>query len=151
MSLLYGCGLRVNEILNLKISDIDSQSNVISIIQSKGKKDRYVMLPQSILPLLREYFLQYRPSIYLFEGANGEKYSARSIQYFVKEAARSAKIQKVVTPHILRHSFATHLIENGTDIRYVQDLLGHNSLTTTQVYTHITDLSKRNIKSPLDF
>lgn len=150
ISLLYGCGLRVNEIVNLKISDIDSKSNTIAIVQAKGKKDRYVMLPQSILPLLREYFTQYKPQVYLFEGAKGSSYSARSIQQLVKEAAFLAKINKIVTPHVLRHSFATHLIENGTDIRYVQELLGHNNLITTQIYTHITDLSKRNIKSPLD-
>lgn len=151
ISLLYGCGLRVNEIINLKIIDIDSRSNTIAIVQSKGKKDRYVMLPESVLPLLRDYFVQYRPKIYLFEGADNDKYSARSIQHVVKQAAFLAKINKVVTPHVLRHSFATHLIENGTDIRYVQELLGHNNLMTTQIYTHVTDLTKRNIKSPLDF
>lgn len=110
------------------------------------------MLPQSVLPLLRDYFIQYKPKIYLFEGVDsGCPYSARSIQQLVKQAAFLAKINKVVTPHILRHSFATHLIENGTDIRYVQELLGHNNIITTQIYTHITDLSRRNIKSPLDF
>lgn len=150
ISLLYGCGLRVSELVNLKITDIDSTARIISIIQSKGKKDRYVMLPQSVLPLLREYFKNCTPKFYLFEGSEGEKYSSRSIQQVVKQAAMKAGIHKTVTPHILRHSFATHLIESGTDIRYVQELLGHNSLLTTQIYTHITDLTKRKIQSPLD-
>ncbi len=150
ISLLYGCGLRVSELVNLKITDIDSNAGIISIIQSKGKKDRYVMLPQSVLPLLREYFKNNSPKIYLFEGSVGEQYSARSVQQIVKQAALKAKIPKPVTPHILRHSFATHLIENGTDIRYVQELLGHNSLLTTQIYTHIIDVKKRKIQSPLD-
>ena len=108
------------------------------------------MLPQSVLPLLREYFKNYAPRFYLFEGSVGEQYSSRSIQQVVKHAAMKAKINKTVTPHILRHSFATHLIESGTDIRYVQELLGHNSLLTTQIYTHITNLKKRKIQSPLD-
>ncbi|WP_262149803.1 site-specific tyrosine recombinase/integron integrase [Chryseobacterium foetidum] len=150
ISLLYGCGLRVSELINMKITDIDSKSGRISIIQSKGKKDRYVMLPQSVLPLLREYFKKYSPKTYLFEGNANEKYSPRSVQQIVKQSAVRAKIQKLVTPHILRHSFATHLIENGTDIRYIQELLGHNSVITTQIYTHITDLKIRKIQSPLD-
>lgn len=108
------------------------------------------MLPKSVLPLLREYFRKYSPKVYLFEGANDEKYSARSVQQVVKQAAAKAKIQRLVTPHILRHSFATHLLENGTDIRYIQELLGHNSVMTTQIYTHITDLTIRKIQSPLD-
>lgn len=150
ISLLYGCGLRVSELINMKIIDIDSKSGTISIVQAKGKKDRYVMLPQSVLPLLREYFKKYSPKTYLFEGAADEKYSPRSVQQIVKQSAVRAKIQKLVTPHILRHSFATHLIENGTDIRYIQELLGHNSVVTTQIYTHITDLKIRKIQSPLD-
>lgn len=148
--LLYGCGLRVSELINMKIIDIDSKSGRISISQSKGKKDRYVMLPQLVLPLLREYFKKCSPKTYLFEGNENEKYSARSVQQIVKQAAVRAEIQKLVTPHILRHSFATHLIENGTDIRYIQELLGHNSVVTTQIYTHITDLKMRKIQSPLD-
>ena len=150
ISLLYGCGMRVSELVNLKITDINSKSGLISIIQSKNKKDRYVMLPQSVLPMFKEYFKNYAPKFYLFEGVVGEQYSSRSIQQVVKKASVKAQIHKTVTPHILRHSFATHLIENGTDIRYVQELLGHNSLLTTQIYTHITDLKKRKIQSPLD-
>lgn len=150
ISLLYGCGLRVSELINLKITDIDSKSERITIIQAKGKKDRYVMLPKSVLPLLREYFKKNSPKIYLFEGGSNEKYSSRSVQKVVKQAATKAKVQKPATPHILRHSFATHLIENGTDIRYIQELLGHKSVITTQIYTHVTDLTVRKIQSPLD-
>ena len=100
ISLLYGCGLRVSEVINLKITDIDSKSGTISIIKAKGKKDRYVMLPQSVLPLLREYFKIFSPSIYLFEGEEGEKYSTRSVQLIVKQVALKAKIQKVIYIYI---------------------------------------------------
>ena len=151
LSLLYGCGLRLSELINLKIIDINSKNGTIDIIQAKGKKDRQVMLPQSILPLLREYFIQYKPKYYLFEGQNADMYSQRSVQQVVKQSAVKAGITKIVSPHILRHSFATHLMENGTDIRYIQDLLGHNSIKTTEIYTHVTDVAKRKIKSPLDF
>ena len=123
---------------------------VIHVRQSKGRKDRTVMLPENILLELRSYYQTYKPNDYLFEGTNGNKYSSTSVQNIVKKAARMASINKTVTPHVLRHSFATHLIENGTDIRYVQDLLGHNSIKTTELYTHITDVAKSKIKSPLD-
>ncbi|THV62744.1 hypothetical protein EK417_03525 [Chryseobacterium candidae] len=149
ISLLYGCGLKVNELVSLKTSDFDVKSCMISVTSPNGK-NRYVMLPKTILPLLREYFLQYKPNVFLFEGSRGNKYSTRSVQQIVKKAAAHAKISKLVTPHILRHSFAAHLIENGIDIRYIQELLGHNSLITTQIYTHITDVKKRAIQSPLD-
>lgn len=151
LSLLYGCGLRLSELINLEINSIDSKNGVINIYQAKGKKDRQVMLPQTVLPLLRDYFKLCRPKLYLFEGQSGLQYSPRSVQIVLKEAAAKAKITKKVSPHILRHSFATHLLENGTDIRYIQQLLGHNSLNTTQIYTHITDVAKRRVQSPLDF
>ncbi|WP_231465311.1 tyrosine-type recombinase/integrase [Pedobacter sp. Leaf132] len=151
LSTLYGCGLRLSEVIDLKIEDIDSESEVINIRQAKGNKDRQVMLPKSLLPLLRAYFKIYLPSNYLFEGQAKVKYSPRSVQAILKQAALNAKINKVVSPHVLRHSFATHLLENGTDIRYIQKLLGHNNLTTTQIYTHITDVAKNKVISPLDF
>lgn len=116
----------------------------------KGKKDRVVMLSQVLLKDLREYFGIYKPKQYLFEGQTGDRYSDKSVQKIVKQAAVKAKISKKVTPHTLRHSFATHLLENGTDIRIIQELLGHNSLKTTEIYTHVTDISKLKIKSPLD-
>lgn len=150
IKLLYGGGLRLNELLNLKVASIDSNNMLIHIRQSKGNKDRTVMLSENLLKDLRLYFKAYQPKTFLFEGQEKLQYSATSVQVIVKKAAKKAGIKKRVTPHILLHSFATHLIEDGTDIRYVQELLGHNSIKTTQIYTHITDISKSTIKSPLD-
>jgi site-specific recombinase XerD len=150
LKILYGCGLRVSEVLALKIADIDSAAMRIHIRAAKGKKDRVVPLPQTLLQNLRQYYLAYRPEVYLFEGQHGGNYSAKSIQNFIKKYAREAKIQKSVTPHMLRHSYATHQLENGVNIRYVQALLGHNSIKTTELYTHVTKISKNNIASPLD-
>lgn len=151
IKLLYGCGLRLSELLNLKITDIDSGNMVIHIRKSKGNKDRVVMLSNQLLEDLRVYFSRYKPKEYLIEGQGGGVYSEKSVQNVVKDAARRAGIKKQVAPHILRHSFATHLLENGTDIRYIQQLLGHSSIKTTEIYTHITDISKSKIKSPLEF
>jgi site-specific recombinase XerD len=151
IKLLYGCGLRLSELLNLKITDIDSGNMVVHIRNSKGNKDRVVMLSNQLLQDLREYFSEYKPKEYLIEGQGGGLYSEKSVQNVVKDAAARAGIKKQVTPHILRHSFATHLLENGTDIRYIQQLLGHSSIKTTEIYTHITDISKSKIKSPLEF
>ncbi|MBP7024156.1 MAG: tyrosine-type recombinase/integrase [Bacteroidales bacterium] len=150
IKLLYGCGLRLNELLHLKISDIDSENMLIYIRNSKGNKDRVVMLSPTLLADLRSYYKSYHPKYYLFEGQDGGMYSAKSVQTIVKTAATKAGITKPVSPHILRHSFATHLLENGTGIRYIQQLLGHNSVKTTEIYTHITDVARSNIKSPLD-
>lgn len=150
LKLLYGAGLRVSEVIGLTLIDIDSANMLIHIRDAKGRKDRTVMLSSTTLTDLRDYFLIAQPKHFLFEGQNGQPYAARSIQAIVKQAAARAHLSKAVSPHILRHSFATHLIEAGTDIRYVQDLLGHRSIKTTEIYTHITDISKSNIKSPLD-
>lgn len=150
LKLMYGAGLRVSEVLALTLTDIDSANMLIHVRDAKGRKDRTVMLSDSLLSDLRAYFLQCQPQHFLFEGQSGEQYSARSVQAVVKQSAQKAKIAKPVSPHILRHSFATHLVENGTDIRYVQELLGHRSIKTTEIYTHITDVSKSRIKSPLD-
>lgn len=149
--LLYSAGLRVSELIGLKTIDIDSDSMLINISNSKGRKDRKVMLSEKVLTELRLYYKQYKPKEYLFEGQNKAYYSAKSIQNIVKDAALRANLNKRVTPHMLRHSFAIHLLENGTDIRYIQELLGHNSIQTTELYTYITDISKSKIKSPLDF
>lgn len=149
--LLYSAGLRVSELINLKTIDIDSDSLLINISNSKGRKDRKVMLSEKVLTELRMYYKEFKPKVYLFEGQNKDHYSAKSIQNVVKEAAIRANINRRVTPHMLRHSFAIHLLENGTDIRYIQELLGHNSIQTTELYTYITDISKSKIKSPLDF
>lgn len=150
IKMAYGMGLRVSELVNLKITDIDSKRMQVLISQSKGKKDRYVNLPESILDLLRKYYLQYKPKYYLFEGQRGGQYSVRSIQAVFKKAMQKAKINKKIGVHGLRHSYATHLIEQGTDIRFVQELLGHKDVKTTMIYTGLTDLTKRKIKSPLD-
>lgn len=150
LKMAYGMGLRVSELVNLKISDIDSKRMQVLISQSKGKKDRYVNLPESLLHLLRKYYIQYKPKYYLFEGQNSGKYSVRSVQQVFKNAMKKAKINKKIGIHGLRHSYATHLIEQGTDIRFVQELLGHKDLKTTMIYTGLTDLTKRKIKSPLD-
>jgi site-specific recombinase XerD len=150
LKLCYGMGLRVSEIVNLKISDIDSNRMQVLVSRGKGKKDRYVNLPESVLADLRSYYVEFKPKEYLFEGQYGGQYAVRSVQQVFKNAMNKAKIKKRVGVHSLRHSYATHLIEQGTDIRFVQELLGHKDIKTTLVYTHLTDSSKRKIKSPLD-
>src|SRR5574344_640459 len=129
---------------------VDSNDMIIHIRMAKGKKDRKVMLSEVLLIDLRLYFTKYRPERFLFEGQNKEQYSGKSVQNVVRQAAQKAGIKKHVTPHTLRHSFATHLLKNGTDIRFIQELLGHQSVKTTEIYTHIVDISKSSIKSPLD-
>jgi site-specific recombinase XerD len=150
LKLCYGLGLRVSEIVNLKIADIDSGKMQVFIERAKGKKDRYVNLPESILEQLRDYFRQYRPKKYLFEGQAGGQYSIRSCQKVFTEAMRKAGINKQIGIHGLRHSFATHLLENGTDISFIQQLLGHKDIKTTLRYTHVSREAIKNIKSPLD-
>lgn len=150
LKLCYGMGLRVSEIVTLKVADVDSKNMQVFIARAKGKKDRYANLPESILEQLRAYFLEYRPKKYLFEGQYGEQYSTRSVQQVFKQALQKAKINKEVGIHGLRHSFATHLLENGTDIKFIQELLGHNDIKTTLRYTHVSEKSLKNIKSPLD-
>ncbi len=122
----------------------------IKIVNAKGKSDRIVMLSEKLLELLREYVKQYKPKVYLFEGQNGGKYSVRSIQQIFNNAVKKVKIRKKVSVHTLRHSFASHLLDNGTDIRLIQELLGHKHLSTTQIYTHINPVSVKKIKSPFD-
>jgi integrase/recombinase XerD len=148
--LLYSGGLRLSEVINLKITDIDSNSMTINIRQPKGKENRQVMLSEQFLLIFRKYSLKYQPSCYLYEGQNNVQYSGRSIQQIVKESALKSGINKQVSPHILRRSFSTHLLEAGTDICSIQELLGHFHLNTTKVYFQITDVSKNKIKSPLD-
>ena len=150
LKLCYGMGLRVSEIVNLKITDIDSKNMQVLIEKSKGKKDRYANLPLSILEQLRVYFKEYTPKKYLFEGQYGDQYSIRSAQQVFKDALQKAKINKDVGIHSLRHSFATHLLEAGTDVTFIQQLLGHNDLKTTLRYTHVSKKNLKNIKSPLD-
>lgn len=146
----YSGGLRISEALNLKPIDIDSNRMLINIKGGKGKKDRVTLLSIKLLDLLREYYKIYKPNDYLFAGQMGGRYSERSAQLVLKKAANIAGIKRRVTLHTLRHSFATHLLENGTDIRYIQSLLGHSSPKTTQIYTHITTKGIDQIKNPLD-
>ncbi len=150
LKMCYGMGLRVSELVRLKITDIDSGNMQVLVNKGKGKKDRYVTLPESVLDLLRTYYKEYKPREFLFEGQNGGQYTVRSAQLVFKTAMRKAKINKNIGIHGLRHSYATHLIEQGTDIRFVQELLGHNNIKTTMIYTSLTDQTKRRIKSPLD-
>lgn len=147
---IYSGGLRISELINLKIKDIDSNRMQIRVSQSKGKKDRYTLLSTKTLITLRQYFIEYKPQVWLFEGINGDQYSARSIQNILKAALQKTGIKKRITVHSLRHSFATHLLENGTDLRYIQSLLGHESSKTTEIYTHITTKGMDQIKNPLD-
>lgn len=150
LSLIYSGGLRIGEAINLKVTDIDSDRMLVHIKGGKGKKDRYTLLSHSFLETLRTYYKQYKPSKYVFEGQRSEKYSTSSAQWVLKKAVFKAGIKKEVTLHTLRHSFATHLLENGTDIRYIQELLGHSSPKTTMIYTHVTENSFKNISSPFD-
>jgi len=153
--LIYSAGLRISETINLKIKDIDSVRMQIRIERSKGRKDRYTLLSQTALLVLREYYSHYKPVMYLFEGQEKETYSAKSIQLVLKRASKLAGIQKHITAHTLRHSFATgpthrHLLENATDLRYIQLLLGYESSKTTEIYTRLTTKGFDQIKSPLD-
>ncbi len=150
LKLCYGMGLRVSEIVQIKITDVDSKNMQVFIEKAKGKKDRYANLPESILVQLRAYFLEYKPKKYLFEGLYGDQYSIRSAQQVFSDALKKAKINKKVGIHGLRHSFATHLLEAGTDISFIQELLGHNDLKTTLRYTHVSKQTIKNIQSPLD-
>lgn len=147
---IYSAGLRISEAVNLKIMDIDSQRMQIRVEQSKGKKDRYTLLAAKTLEILRMYVKEYKPKNWLFEGQSGEQYSDRSIQAILKMAVAKTNIKKHVTVHTLRHSFATHLLENGTDLRYIQNLLGHENSKTTEIYTHVTTKGFGQIKSPMD-
>ena len=148
--LLYSAGLRKSELLGLKLNDIDSSRMVIQVQQGKGAKDRSVTLSPKVLEMLRDYYKAYKPKEYLIEGASGGSYSSESVGNMVKKAAKLAKIRKRVTAHTLRHSFATHLLESGVDLRYIQVLLGHKSSRTTEIYTHVSNHRLSTIESPID-
>lgn len=151
LCLIYSCGLRCGELLALKPLHIDSKRMIIYLKNAKGRKDRIVPLSSKILEMLRNYFKAYRPVTYLFEGQiNGFPYDARSLQTVLKQALKKTGIQKPVTLHWLRHSYATHLLESGTDLRYIQELLGHSSSKTTEIYTHVSTKNIQQIKSPFD-
>lgn len=151
IALTYATGLRVNEVVNLKPADLDSNRMQIRVRSGKGNKDRYTLLPAGLLEKLREYYRYYRPKEFLFEGQQkGVPYSVKSAQTVLKTALKNTGITKQASFHTLRHSFATHLLEQGTNIRIIQDLLGHRSLKTTSVYLHVCRLEPSQIKSPLD-
>lgn len=151
LSLIYSCGLRRSELLKLKPKDIDSKRNIVIIRAAKGKKDRITPLSEKMLPLLREYYKTHQPKTWLFEGQiAGEQYSEKSLESVLKQAVEKGGIKKGVTLHWLRHSYATHLLEAGTDLRYIQEILGHKSSKTTEIYTHVSTSSLQKIKSPFD-
>ena len=152
LSLMYSCGLRCGELLRLKSTDIDSKRNVVIIRQSKGRKDRIAPLSEKIIKMLREYYELYKPVMYLFEGQiKAKAYDERSLQLVLKQGVEKVKINKPITLHWLRHSYATHLLENGTDLRYIQEILGHSSSKTTEIYTHVSTKNIQKIISPFDF
>lgn len=151
LSLIYACGLRRSELLNLRPADIDSKRGLLMIRLSKGKKDRIINISEKTIKMLREYYIAYRPKVWLFEGQKvGEQYSAKSLQSVLKYALHKTGINKPATLHWLRHSYATHLLESGTDLRIIQELLGHKSSKTTEIYTHVSVKSIQNVRSPFD-
>lgn len=151
LMLVYSAGLRVGEVVKLKSEDIDSKRMLIHIKGSKGRKDRYTLLSETTLETLRQYWREYKPEKWLFEGARKDRYiTTRTVDKIMEHACTKAGINKDVSVHTLRHSFATHLLESGTDLRYIQELLGHAHSKTTEIYTHVSTKSLGKIKSPLD-
>lgn len=147
---IYSAGLRISEALNLRVGDIDSDRMQIRISRGKGDKDRDTILSAKLLGVLRQYYLEYAPKHYLFESYDGSQYSSSSVRKFLRRSVKRAGIDKPVKVHTLRHSFATHLLENGTNLRYIQDLLGHSSAKTTEIYTHVSSKKLSDVVSPLD-
>jgi integrase/recombinase XerD len=151
LSLIYSCGLRRGEMLKLKPTDVDSKRGLLIIRQAKGMKDRVAPLSEKTIALLRAYYIEHKPKQYLFEGQEaGKPYSARSLELVLKNALKLSGIKKNISLHTLRHSYATHLLEKGTDLRYIQEILGHKSSTTTEIYTHVSTKSLQRIQSPFD-
>ncbi len=150
MILIYSAGLRLGEVVNLRLPDLNVAQMKVFIKGGKGKKDRMSILSEKALEMLKLYITLYKPVDFVFEGQEGGAYSVRSVQNIFTEAKFRSEINPYATVHTLRHSFATHLLENGTPLRYIQELLGHASIKTTEIYTHITDKGMKNVKSPLD-
>lgn len=150
LGIIYSCGLRIGEVIALELKHMDKDRKLIKIVQAKGKKDRYVPYSDKLRSILHTYFGQYSPQKYLFEGQYEGPYTERSAAKVLQNAIKKCGIKKNATLHTLRHSFATHLLEAGTDIRYIQELLGHNSPKTTMIYTHVSSKKISEIKSPLD-
>jgi integrase/recombinase XerD len=147
---IYSSGLRLSELINLKISDIDSEMMLINIRGGKGMKDRVTILSDDLLLLLRKYFKEHKPKTWLFEPSDNKQFSPRTIQKIFHQAFNKTGISKHATVHTLRHTFATHMLENGEDVRKIQRLLGHKNIKTTEIYTHVSSEAIRNIRSPLD-
>jgi len=145
----YSSGLRVSEVVNLKVKDIDLESNTVIIRNGKGKKDRLTVLSKKIKPNLQKFVACKNLHDFVFASERGGKLTTTTLQKVFQKALANSKIKKTATFHSLRHSFATHLLENGVDIRYVQELLGHSNIRTTQIYTKVTNPKLKNIKSPL--
>ncbi len=150
LALIYSSGLRIGELLQLELQHIYVDRKQVLVKNGKGRKDRYVVLADSIVPLLHNYVATYRPKRYFVEGANGGLYSASSVRKFLKKYCKKAGIKALVTPHTLRHSYATHMLEQGVHLRYIQELLGHSKPETTMIYTHVARKDLISIKSPLD-
>jgi integrase/recombinase XerD len=150
IALLYSSGLRVGEVTGLELSHIDIGRNQLKVVSGKGRKDRFVVLAQTFLPLLNNYLNTYKPDFYFIEGPNRKRYSESSIRKFLHNSVLLAGIKKHVTPHTLRHSYATHLLENGVGLRHIQELLGHSKPETTMIYTHVAKKDLLEIQSPLD-
>lgn len=150
LMLIYSAGLRRSELLNMKVKDIDFDRNLVTIKNAKGNKDRISLLSKQLVPYLKRYVDTYTPKTYLFEGQDGSRYSGSSVLQLFRRACEKANITKKATPHTLRHSFATHLLEQGTDLRYIQTLLGHQSSRTTEIYTHVSSQIITSINNPLD-
>lgn len=148
--MLYGFGLRLSELVHLRIRDIDFAKRQLKVVAGKGRKDRILPIPDVIIRDIQKYLKSYLPNDYFFKGQGGELYSGSSIQHVVKRLALQAGIKRNVTPHILRHCYATHLLEKGTDLRYIQNLLGHRSSKTTEIYTHVTVSRLIELANPLD-
>lgn len=147
---IYSAGLRIGEVIRLRVKDVRSDDGFLFIKDSKGKKDRHTVLSPILLKLLREYYKVHKPSYWLFEGQEGGQYSAKSIQNVYQSAVKKTGSNPWSTPHTLRHSFATHLMQRGVNIRYIQRALGHSSSKTTEVYTRVLSINSKTLKSPLD-
>lgn len=147
---LYSAGLRLGELIRLRIDDIRSDDGYIFIKGAKGKKDRHTILSEALLALLRDYYKLHKPSYWLFEGQEGGQYSATSVQKVFRKAVKAANANPWATPHTLRHSFATHMLQQGVSMRIIQSLLGHENSRTTEIYTHVMRISSSEVKSPLD-
>lgn len=150
LSLLYSSGLRVGELIGLRLQDIVWEKGYLFVRGGKGKKDRITLLSENVALLLKRYIQNYKPNYWLIESPDRKQYSASSVRAILRQSSKKVGIEKRIYPHMLRHSFATHLLEKGTDLRFIQELLGHGSSKTTEIYTHVSNKSLANIKSPLD-